>query len=472
MRKYILPTLISLLFVQFSFAQQDFTLYNLEEIPQSNYSNTSNQFNGNWYLGLPGLSSNYLSLSNSGFAYSDAIKKRNNDLLLDFNALINEIEDDNYLSFQTKIDLLSFGFKISERTQLSVNISENASFKFSYPKDFVRFVYEGNASFEDNTVDLDGIGINAIHYREYGIGISHQLTQKLRLGVRAKYLYGMENIYSERTDISIRTDPETYAITAKADIEIHTAGVDDVDIDKEGVSNYLNGRSNTGFAIDLGANYELTEKISVNASVLDLGFISWNDFTTTYASKGEFEYSGIEIDAFGQGNGPGGETSFDRVGDSLEEAFDIDTSYGGYSAPLTGRFYIGGNYKINDRSFTGAIIQSEVYRSSVKPSFTLHYNRKMTKWISLSTSYTIINRSYNNLGLGLNINPGPIQFYIISDNVLGALQPQHARHAQVRFGINLIFGSDKTTELRPNFRGTIESKKDRKNDKTSEVSNE
>ncbi|MEQ8909172.1 MAG: DUF5723 family protein [Vicingaceae bacterium] len=468
MRKYTLTTLLSLLFVQFTFAQQDFTLYNLNEVPQSNYSNPSNQFNGNWYIGLPALSSSYVSLSNSGFAYSDAVKQRSSDLLLDFNALINEIEDENYLSFHTKIDLLSFGIKLSERTQLNVNVSENASFKFSYPKDFIRFVYEGNASFEDNTANLNGIGINAIHYREYGIGVSHQFTQKLRLGLRAKYLYGMENIYSKTTDISIRTDPNTYAITATADIEIQTAGLDDVDFDEEGVSSYLTGRSNSGFAVDFGANYELNEKISLNASVLDLGFISWKDYTTTYSSKGQFEYSGIEIDAFGQGNTPGGETSFDRVGDSLEEAFDLDTSYAGYTAPLTGRIYLGGNYKLNDRSFAGVLIQSEVYRSSVRPSFTAHYNRKMNKWITLSGSYTIINRSYNNLGVGLILNPGPVQFYVVSDNLMGAFRPQHARHVQVRFGINLIFGSDKNTELRPNFRGVVESGKDRKSDKTNE----
>jgi hypothetical protein len=265
----------------------------------------------------------------------------------------------------------------------------------------------------------------------------------------------MENIYSEKTDIAVRTDPETFAIRTDADILIRTAGFDEIDIEEEGWPNYFNGRANRGYGIDLGANYDLNEKISLNASILDLGAINWNDFTTSYSTQGNFEYSGIEVSAFGDDDTTDRETSFDRVADSLEDAFESDTSYGSYRAPLTSRFMIGANYRINERSFGGAVIQSEVFKSSLRPSSTLHYNRKMTKWITLSASYSYINRSLNNLGVGLNLNPGPVQFYVVSDNLLGAFRPQHTRHLQLRFGINFIFGSQKSTELRPTFRGAI-----------------
>jgi hypothetical protein len=84
----------------------------------------------------------------------------------------------------------------------------------------------------------------------------------------------------------------------------------------------------------------------------------------------------------------------------------------------------------------------------------------MTKWITLGASYTIINRSFNNLGIALNLNPGPVQFYVITDNILGTFRPQHTRHLQVRFGINLIFGSDKSTELRAPYKGVIKKNND------------
>src|SRR5690606_1193283 len=348
-----------------SFAQQDLGMFNLNEIPQSSYSNPANQFNGKFYLGLPAISSNYFSASNSGFAYSDFIRKRGDSLLADFDNMIDKIGDDNYLSIFSKVDLLSFGFKIGKNTQLMFNVSENAYFRLSYPKDLIRFIYEGNAAFEDNTANLEGVGVSLNHYREYSVGLSHQLNEDLRIGARIKYLYGMENIYNERSDISVVTDPETYEITARSDLSIKTAGLTD-DIDEE-TMDYLTGRGNTGFAFDLGANYQLNEKISLNASVIDLGFIKWNDYTKSYSNDGEFNYSGIEIDAFAgdQGARSDDETSFDRVLDSLEEAMNIDTNTSSYSAPLTTRMYIGGNYALNERSQAGAIIQAEVFQGNL-----------------------------------------------------------------------------------------------------------
>ena len=454
-------TLFVLLFIvgTIANAQQDLTMYNLRDIPQSVYSNPSNQFNGKFYIGIPVLSSNYYSVSNTGFAYSDAIKKRGDSLVLDFKSLIGELKDENFTSFNAQVEFLSFGFALGKNTQINVNVTEHFNFKFNYTKDFVRFIYEGNAAFEDNTANFENIGFSMNHFREFGAGISHQFTDKLRLGTRLKYLYGLENIYSNKTDISLTTNPETYAITANADVEINTSGVNDFDGD-----NYLSGRGNTGFGVDFGANYDLNNRLSLNASVLDIGYINWqNDAKSYVIEDGEYTYSGIEIDAFtAQEDSVSGEASFDRVLDSLEEAFKVKENEDGYTAPLVSRVYLGANYKLTEKTVVGGVIQSEVFKGRLHSSFTVSANQKFFKWLTMGASYTAINGAYNNLGVGLNINPGPVQFYVVSDNVLGAFRPQHARYAQVRFGINLIFGSEKTREIHPLSNGVSGgSKKDR-----------
>ncbi|MBL4710609.1 MAG: hypothetical protein JKY48_19450 [Flavobacteriales bacterium] len=442
-------------------AQQDFLMYNMNDIPQSSYSNPSNQFNGKVFIGLPLLSSNYYSVSNSGFAYSDAIKKDGDSLLLDFKSLIKELEDNNFTSFNTKIDLFSLGFQIGKRTQISVNVTENINFRFNYTKDFIRFIYEGNGAFEDNTANFKDIGISANYYREYGLNLSHQFTNKLRLGTRLKYLYGIANIYSKKTDVSLSTDPNTFALSAQADVDIKTSGIDNFD-DTE-ISDFINGKDNSGFGIDLGANYELNKKISFNASILDLGYINWNSDNKNFTIPGgQYTYRGIEFDAFTAGSDSSGNTSFDRVLDSLEEAFDVKETTEGYTTPLVSRVYLGANYKLNEKIIFGGLIQSEFFKGNVSPSFTASVNYKATKWISLATSFTVINRSFNNIGFGFNINPGPVQLYVISDNILGAIQPQHARHAQLRFGINFIIGSNKVKEINPAFDGVTAVKKEKK----------
>ncbi|MBD98279.1 MAG: hypothetical protein CMO34_00405 [Verrucomicrobia bacterium] len=458
MMKKLSLTTVAFFMIFCVIAQQDFIMYNLRNVPQSIYSNPSNRFNGKFYIGLPALSSNYFSLSNSGFAYSDAFEERNGDLYLDFDNLINTMEDNNYLSFNLKVDLLSFGFNINDRTQLTVNVTENANFRLTYNKDLFRFIYKGNAGFGSSEANFEGLGLNLNHYREYGIGVSHQLTKKLRLGIKGKYLYGMENIYSEESNIKIQTDPQTFAIKGSADLTLRTTGFQEVD-ENEGAMEYFSGRDNKGWGLDFGANYELNEKWSFNASVIDIGYITWKDYTKSYSNDGEpYNYRGVDIDIL-DAQSPGDETSFDRVLDSLQEAFNLVEKEGEeYKSALASRIYMGANYKLNDQTVAGGILHTEFFQGDIRPALSLNINRQMTKWISLSAAYTLINRSYNNLGLGLVLDPGPVQFYIVSDNVLGAIQPQHARHAQVRFGLNLIFGRTKTKEFHTHFHGVIPNK--------------
>lgn len=463
MRKITALLCFYLLLIITAKAQQDFLMYNMNEIPQSSYSNPSNQFNGKFFIGLPLMSSNYYSVSNSGFAYSDAIKKNGDSLLLDFKALIKELEDENFISFNTKIDLFSLGFQIGKRTQIGLNVTENINFRFNYTKDLIRFVYEGNGAFEDNTANFENVGIAANYYREYGLNISHQFTNKLRLGTRLKYLYGIANIYSEKTDLSLTTDPNNFNLSAQADVAIKTSGVNNFD-DTES-SDFISSKDNSGFGIDLGGNYELNNKLSFNASILDIGYITWNSDNKNYTIPGgQYTYKGIEIDAFTSEKDSSGNNSFDRVLDSLEEAFSVKESEESYTTPLVSRVYLGANYKLNKKILLGGLIQSEFFKGTVRPSFTVSFNYKATKWINLATSYTAINRSYNNLGLGFSINPGPVQLYVMSDNILGAIQPQHTRHTQVRFGINLIFGSKKVKEIHPSFNGVtdVKPKKEKK----------
>ena len=272
----------------------------------------------------------------------------------------------------------------------------------------------------------------------------------------------MENIYSERTDFSLVTDPETFELTFLADISIKTSGINNFDENNEGGRDYFFNRGNRGFAVDLGANYELNDKFSLNASILDLGAIRWSNNTISYSNNGEeFVYNGIELDAFAEDDEQSatndGETSFDRVLDSLEKSLAIDTTYDSYTAPITSRFYIGANYKLNEQSMVGGLIQSEVFQRKIIPSITLSYNRKVSNIFSVAGSYTIINGSYTNLGLGVNFNPGPVQFYAVTDNIFGVFRPQHNRHIQVRFGLNFIFGGNKTKELNPAFNRKEES---------------
>ena len=58
----------------------------------------------------------------------------------------------------------------------------------------------------------------------------------------------------------------------------------------------------------------------------------------------------------------------------------------------------------------------------------------------------MFNKSYTNLGLGVALKGGPVQLYIVTDNVLGMIFPQNTKSIQFHFGINLLFGKKKSEE--------------------------
>jgi outer membrane protein OmpA-like peptidoglycan-associated protein len=74
---------------------------------------------------------------------------------------------------------------------------------------------------------------------------------------------------------------------------------------------------------------------------------------------------------------------------------------------------------------------------------SLSMNMHLTRMWHLSASYSIFNRSATNIGLGTSINTwGGTQFYLVTDNILGAIFPQNAKTTNIRIGINLRFGTD------------------------------
>lgn len=455
MRKLLLS--IFLLFsVSTLWSQDNMILYDQQDIPQSAYTNPANRFEGKFFVGIPALSSVEFGLSNR-FSYSDAIVKSGDSLKLSFGNLIGELKDYNYLNFSSRIDLLSFGINLGDKTQLMFNISEVANLNFGISKDLVKFIYQGNAAFENRSADFSGMGINATHYREYGVSASHQLNDKWRLGARFKYLYGMENIYTEKMDVQFTTEPETYALRAETDFAIRTSGFglpDDLALSNpegESFMEYMSGRDNHGMAFDLGAHYQFNKKLNLSASIVDLGYINWNESTYSYFGNGSFTYDGIEINSFAvdpddlDPNDPraNDDTSFDRVLDSLESDLGIEQGKGSYTSPLVTKVFMSANYLLNDRSYAGLLIKNNIFRSKLRPSFSLTYGRRMNRWLSLSASYSGLNSTFDNLGLGASFNPGPLQFYIVSDNVFGFFKPQHARNFHIRLGVNLIFGRDK-----------------------------
>jgi outer membrane protein OmpA-like peptidoglycan-associated protein len=426
-------------------AQQNYTLYNMSSISQSIYCNPSVFPINNVNVGIPGLSSVYFGVTNTAFRYSDLIYKRPDDsLTFDMQKALNKMSDNNYLLTHAQVELISVGFKI-KKNYFNITVAENFNGVLNYSKGLIDFLWNGNGPSLGETINL-GLGLQYTHYREYGLNYVLKVNDKLNVGAKFKYLYGMENIQTVRAGVSLYTNPNDYALKAQSDILINRSG----NIKETGgggmkFTEYAFGLKNTGTAIDLGAQYKITEKISVNASFLDFGGINWRSNVQNYQSKdpsASYTYTGLYLGDIINDTTTINQ-AFNTVLDSAYAAFKIDTTFSNYRTKLNKQIYLGGTYQLTERFQTNLLVHGLIVDGKMRSGVSASIGGKLGELVHMNLCYSIFNKSFNNLGWGFSVNTyGGSQFYVVSDNILGAIFPQNAKSFNIRIGMNLRFGKD------------------------------
>ena len=131
-----------------------------------------------------------------------------------------------------------------------------------------------------------------------------------------------------------------------------------------------------------------------------------------------------------------------RLGDSLTELFGLDTSRRSFTTGLMSEFYLGANYSLSKNHNVGLLLYGSFYNRSLYPAMTLSWNSRIKKILGLSVSYSMMKDNLYNLGLGLSINGGSFQYYLVSDNLIGNATAS-IKHIGLRTGINFTFGRRK-----------------------------
>ena len=91
----------------------------------------------------------------------------------------------------------------------------------------------------------------------------------------------------------------------------------------------------------------------------------------------------------------------------------------------------------------GLLFRSDYFNKKLQVSYSLLYNRQFGKMLNMAASYSIINGSQMNIGLGGSLNLGAIQFYATTDNLYGVFAYKQAKNFNIHIGCNLTFGRAK-----------------------------
>ncbi len=412
-------------------AQSDMLLYNFNAIPQVHHTNPAYPQQTKWYIGLPGLSGFSTHYHNSGFALVDIFEAETN-INQNLRRLSTNLDESSQLNLNNRVELLGVGFKAGKGF-VTLGATQTIDFKMDLPYELFQVLFSGNGSVTE--LDLNTFDLETINRTDIYVGYQHKLLDdRLILGFKAKYIFAQQHAYIDRMNLSLRNDGN-YNLIATSDILVRSSGPSAFESFDDQEIMDIAMPDNRGLAWDFGVFYKINEKMDVSASFLDLGTITYNSFNRDYVSEGDFEFEGIEFDL--------SEDDFSNVGnatvDSLEAAFNFREEDGNsYSRPLMNRAFASFNYHLNPKHSFGALFHTRIWNGEMFNDYGVNYVGRWGRFFQFTAGYSVINGTMHNIGAGFDMKLGPVQLYLMTDNVMAA-DYASVQTTNLRVGLNFTF---------------------------------
>lgn len=421
---------ISLSLVCIACFGQEINLGNLGNTFQAQHNNPALAINKKVHISLPSVG---MDLRNTGFTYRDLVTENTltNRLILDPGGIIGKLDPNNYMHFRMHADVLGLALKF-KTFQINAHVATKTNASLDYTKDLVQLAWEGNSNTLGRTLSL-APDFQLSAYHEIGIGGSMNLSPRLRLGTKIKYLVGLANISTGRSSVQLTTANDYYQLSGVVDYEIRASMIDLPLNDQEFAANIEPFGPNKGIAIDIGAAYEVNKQLELAASLIDLGKLNWNNQSETHAVNGVYTFDGID----GTGFFIGDSVDFDAVIDSLDQAFRWESSEGTYSTGIPSQAFLQATFSPLKGLRLRGLLHHEWYRGKHRSAMSLSATKDVGRVLTAGISYQLRNNRFDELGIHWQLNLGPIGFYFLSDNITALMAPKRAKHAQFRFGTNI-----------------------------------
>jgi hypothetical protein len=353
----------------------------------------------------------------------------------DIGPLVDQLQDVNYA--RSWVDMQTFGLGIRiKNTQIALDHRIRQNLFLSYSDDIARLAWYGNGSLVGEPLQLSP-DFQATLFHEIGARVSVPIGKRIRLGARLKYLGGLADANVGRNTLTFYTDPEYYQLSLDADYQVRTALPDLENLAEfNGDPSQLPLFGNSGLGLDLGLEASILKNLKVSANLLDLGSINWNTNTSSWLSQGNFEFNGLPMEAFSDSNG----IQLPAFADSLQSTFLPSQSNETYRTNLPLRLLVGVQWDPVRFLRLGAMFEQEWYRNQQFTSLALHGGLHLKDWLYLGANYTYQPLYEPQVGAQLMLRLGPIQTYVMANQILTVNRYWDAKTANIRLGMNLTFG--------------------------------
>ena len=247
-----------------------------------------------------------------------------NTPVLDLERVYADFSDPNRLGAETAVVWAQAGWFVNEsRTFVDFAVSERMGARTTVPEALLLLPFTGNASFEGSSefaLDLSPFDVELLHHREWRLGVQHRLTEQLSVALRLKRLHGFHHLDVTQNSWELLTDATDWTWTLMGGGEVVSSGLQSIyDADTENnldslteaLPQRLSDRSNRGWGVDLGAEFQWNSRLATWVQYQHGGSIQWKRDLRSFAVE-PFSW---ELDGFDASDWDAGVES---PGDSLE----------------------------------------------------------------------------------------------------------------------------------------------------------
>lgn len=377
---------------------------------------------------------------------------------------LSGLKEKNRVGANFSLQIVGFGFKaFGGYNTFSINTRANAD--SNIPKSIFQLSKEGAKNDHYNIKDMRA---HSDSYVEVAFGHSHPIGDKWRIGGKAKFLVGIENVdaYFDRAELTF--DGEDWWAITNATVLSNMAGLnyettttwrgpEGYETEHTYVSGINYGRPGIGgfgAAFDLGLEYKPIQDLTISASVLDLGFIVWkNNMKASSNGDAYFSLDKYVFNASGDADNSF-EREWDRVLEGLAELYELDDCGDqgkrvrmlGFTTKLGVEYALPMYRKLSFGLLGTARIQGPLTAASGR----LSVNWKPVKVFSMGA-----NVAYGTYGFEwgwiIDVHPNGFNFFLAMDAVVGKMMKQGIplrNNIDISMGINFPFKSvaDKKAE--------------------------
>lgn len=442
-------------------------LYGFKEVPQQLLLNPGGQVDYRGSIGVPLLSHIHLNAGITGFSAYDIFADDGRD----FNQKIREVaysmDSKDFVVVNQQLDIFSAGFSVNtsleDKLFVSFGMYQESDIFSYFPKDYAVLVYEGNYNNLNKLFDLGQLSVSAEVLSVFHLGVNKKINSKWTLGFRGKVYSSIAQASSTDNIGSFITIPganNNLKHVFDLDMKLQTSGISSLrepnaSNELEVLKKRLLFGGNLGVGIDLGFTHQPAPEWTIDASLQDIGFINYSKDVKTYILDGDLEYDGIQS-VFPQiVSGQTAQDYWDEVQKDFEDLFEIDSTTTSYTKwrPIKLNSSVSYNFgrKIDkecncldqsDPAFqnrVGAHLFAMKRPNHLQWALSLFYYRRFYKNLQLKTTYTVDEFSFTNFGLGMSAALGPVQFYIMADNLLEYQNLAKSQSVSLQLGFNYIF---------------------------------